>query len=217
VLIVLLMLPLVKPDSLPFLKPLPTPIALAAYRGETTPAQQPQHSNGPVTGTHVLQMFMQPRTFPTLQQAIQTESDAPPIGPIGSCDAPCTGTGMSDPNGVLGAPDTDGARPVLKPAPAPAPHVVHISHMDAGALIRRVQPEYPALARQARVQGQVLLAAVISKEGAIENLRVISGHPMLVRAAINAVKQWRYRPYILNGEPVEVETQIEVNFSLSGN
>jgi protein TonB len=86
-----------------------------------------------------------------------------------------------------------------------------------GSILRRVQPLYPPLARNARVQGSVVLAAVISKAGAIENLRVLSGHPMLVPAAIDAVSQWRYRPYILNNEPVEVETQITVNFTLGGN
>ena len=80
----------------------------------------------------------------------------------------------------------------------------------------RVQPLYPPLARQARIQGQVVIRAVISRNGMIENLQVLSGHPMLVQAAIDAVKQWRYRPYFLNGEPVEVETQVTVNFLLSG-
>jgi len=89
--------------------------------------------------------------------------------------------------------------------------------MMEGNLIRRVQPAYPPLARSARIQGQVVLAAVISKEGMIENLRVLEGHPMLVRAALDAVSQWSYRPYVLNNEPVEVETRITVNFSLSGS
>jgi protein TonB len=89
--------------------------------------------------------------------------------------------------------------------------------MMEGNLLRRVQPAYPPLARSARIQGQVVLAAVISKEGMIENLHVLEGHPMLVRAALDAVSQWRYRPYILNNEPVEVETRITVNFSLSGS
>jgi len=85
-----------------------------------------------------------------------------------------------------------------------------------GNLIQRVQPLYPPLARQARIQGQVILRAVIRRDGMIENLQVLSGHPMLVQAAIDAVKQWRYRPYSLNGEPVEVETQVTLNFVLSG-
>jgi protein TonB len=88
--------------------------------------------------------------------------------------------------------------------------------MMEGNLIYKVQPVYPPLARSARIQGSVLLRAIISRSGTIENLNVISGHPMLVGAAINAVRQWRYRPYILNDEPVEVETQVTINFSLSG-
>lgn len=72
------------------------------------------------------------------------------------------------------------------------------------------------MARAARIEGTVVLQAIISKQGTIENLKVVSGHPMLVQAAIDAVREWRYRPYILNNEPVEVETQITVNFSLAG-
>ena len=85
-----------------------------------------------------------------------------------------------------------------------------------GNLIYRVQPEYPGLARQAHIQGTVLLRAVISREGTIENLQVVSGPPMLVPSAIAAVRHWRYRPYFLNDQAVEVETEITVNFVLSG-
>jgi protein TonB len=88
--------------------------------------------------------------------------------------------------------------------------------MMEGNLIYRVQPRYPVLAIQARVQGQVVLRAMISREGAIENLQVLSGPGMLAPAALDAVRQWRYRPYVLNGEPVEVETQVTVNFVLGG-
>jgi protein TonB len=89
--------------------------------------------------------------------------------------------------------------------------------MSEGDLIHKILPSYPPLARSARIQGQVVLQAVISKQGVIENLKVLAGHPMLVPAAIEAVRQWRYRPYFLNNEPVEVETQIIVNFSLAGS
>jgi len=88
--------------------------------------------------------------------------------------------------------------------------------MLEGSLIRKVTPTYPPLARAARIQGEVVLFAVIGKAGTIDNLRVVSGHPMLIPAAIDAVRQWRYRPYILNSEPIEVETQITVNFVLGG-
>jgi protein TonB len=92
-----------------------------------------------------------------------------------------------------------------------------VSHWAEGNLIYRVQPIYPTLARQARIQGTVELRAVISKAGTIENLVLVHGHPMLSAAAIEAVRQWRYRPYLLNDEPIEVETEITVNFLLSGN
>jgi protein TonB len=106
--------------------------------------------------------------------------------------------------------------PVAVPKVA-TPQRVRVSQgVTQGLLIRKVQPNYPPLARQARIQGSVLLQAEISKDGSIENLHLLSGHPMLAPAAIEAVKQWKYKPYILNGEPVEVETQITVNFTLSG-
>ncbi len=81
-------------------------------------------------------------------------------------------------------------------------------------LLHQVKPTYPQLARTARVQGSVILEAIIDREGRVEGLRVLSGHPLLVRAAWEAVQQWRYRPTLLNGEPVEVLTQVTVNFSL---
>jgi TonB family protein len=85
-----------------------------------------------------------------------------------------------------------------------------------GLLVKRVPPDYPEVARQARVQGQVVLHAIINKNGDIEELSLVSGHPMLAPAALEAVKQWKYKPYLLNGQPVKVVTQIIVNFSLSG-
>jgi protein TonB len=106
---------------------------------------------------------------------------------------------------------------MLPIAPPTISRAIRTSSMLEGNLMRRVQPAYPPLARTARIQGSVILAAVISKAGTIENLRALSGPPMLVPAAIEAVSQWRYRPYILNSEPIEVETQITVNFTLSGN
>jgi TonB family protein len=78
-----------------------------------------------------------------------------------------------------------------------------------------LEPPYPALARAARVRGDVVLSAVIDTDGHITNLQLVRGHPMLVPAAIAAVKQWRYKPYLLNGQPVEVETTITVIFTLS--
>lgn len=89
------------------------------------------------------------------------------------------------------------------------------SGVSTGLLIKKVAPRYPDDAKQARVQGQVVLRAEIDKNGDIQSLTLVSGHPMLAPAAIEAVKQWKYKPYLLEGRPVAVETQIIVNFTLS--
>jgi protein TonB len=100
--------------------------------------------------------------------------------------------------------------------PTPPQRVKVSAGVTAGLLMTKVQPSYPPLAKQARIQGTVVLQAVIGKDGSIQNLRAVSGHPMLIQSAIDAVRQWRYKPYFLNGEPVEVDTQVTVNFTLAG-
>ncbi len=107
--------------------------------------------------------------------------------------------------------------PPPKKKPPPTPKRIRVGGaVQRANLIRQVRPIYPALARQARIQGTVRLTAIIAKNGAIEKLEVLGGHPLLVPSALQAVKQWRYKPTLLNGQPVEVVTQIDVNFTLSG-
>ncbi len=156
-----------------------------------------------------------PTKIPEKVQMIKEEEAPPPTmaagGVVGGVPGGVPGGQMG---GVIGG--IISSTPVAVPKVA-TPQRVRVSQgVSQGLLIRKVQPAYPPLARQARIQGQVLLQAEISKDGTIQNLRLISGHPMLAPAAIEAVKQWRYKPYYLNGEPVEVETQITVIFSLSG-
>jgi periplasmic protein TonB len=99
---------------------------------------------------------------------------------------------------------------------AATPQRVRISQgVTRGLLIHSVQPPYPVLARSARIQGDVVLHAIIDKNGNIQDLQLVTGHPMLVPSAIEAVRQWRYKPYLLNGNPVEVDTTITVIFSLT--
>jgi len=86
----------------------------------------------------------------------------------------------------------------------------------AGYLLQKTMPVYPPIAKAARVQGTVVLQATISKTGTIEGLHVLSGPAMLQQAAVDAVRSWRYRPYLLNGDPVEVETTVNVVFTLGG-
>jgi protein TonB len=113
----------------------------------------------------------------------------------------------------------------IAPPPPPPPPVKAVAtqtgplrvggNVQAANLIKKVTPAYPTLAKSARIQGTVRFTAIIGKDGTIQNLQLVSGHPMLVASATEAVKQWVYKPTLLNGEPVEVITQIDVNFTLS--
>jgi periplasmic protein TonB len=146
---------------------------------------------------------------PIDESSVPPEVDVSGLGVIGR-----TGTSLGR-NGVLDSIGS-GFNTVVPRPPTPSARPPRVSHVMEGNLIYRVQPQYPPLARQARIQGIVVLRAMISREGKIENLQVITGHPLLVKSAMDAVLQWRYRPYYLNNEPVEVETQVTVNFTLSG-
>lgn len=108
------------------------------------------------------------------------------------------------------------AKPVeTKPAAAPPKTVTVASSLQASKLIHQVKPAYPDIAKRASIQGSVRLHAVIAQDGSVQRLQVASGHPLLVAAAVEAVKQWRYSPTLLGGNPVEVVTQIDVNFVLA--
>ena len=108
---------------------------------------------------------------------------------------------------------TTSAKLALAPA---APKRINVGgNVQQARLVNQPRPQYPPLAKQARIQGTVRFTAIIGRDGAIMDLRMVSGHPLLVQAATDAVKQWRYQPTLLNGEPVEVVTQIDVNFTLS--
>ncbi|MGZ4824704.1 MAG: energy transducer TonB [Terriglobales bacterium] len=156
-----------------------------------------------------------PTKIPEKVQMIKEEEAPPPTsglsGVVGGVPGGVPGGQMG---GVIGG--IISSTPVAVPKVA-APQKIRVSQGVAqGLLIHQVKPNYPPLARQARIQGAVVLQAVISKDGTIQGLHVVSGHPMLTPAAIDAVKQWRYKPYFLNGEPVEVETVVTVNFTLAG-
>lgn len=155
-----------------------------------------------------------PTKIPEKVQMIKEEEAPPDLGAGGVPGGVPGGIPGGSTGGVIGGILSSQAVAVPKIA---TPQRVRVSSgVSQGLLIKKVTPNYPPLARQARIQGTVVLQAEISKEGTIQNLQLISGHAMLAPAAIEAVKQWRYKPYLLNGEPVAVETQVVVNFSLSG-
>ena len=153
-----------------------------------------------------------PTKIPKKVEMIKEEDTPPSVGVVGGVPGGVPGGQMG---GVIGG--IISSTPVAVPKVA-APQRVRVSQgVTQGLVIHRVQPIYPQMAKIARVQGAVVLAAIIGKDGTIQNLHVLStASPLLNQAALDAVKQWRYRPYILNGEPVEVDTQITVNFTLSG-
>jgi len=209
---ILLLLPLFFTDALPKLRlmeaiapPAPPPGPPPAMERHTSPVvRQSNISNG---------IVMMPRSIPTQVAQVDDSDSVAEAPPCVLCVTGGTGSSPSA-NSVLNGLGNNTA--VIPPPPKPTATKPPISRMMEGNLIYRPQPVYPPIARSVRVQGPVVLRAIISREGTIENLQVLSGHPMLVKAALDAVRQWRYRPYMLNGEPVEVETQVTVNFLLSG-
>jgi periplasmic protein TonB len=204
----LLAIPLLTIQGPPRLQWLDSPILTPPPAPAPPPTgQHPSHSSN-VSEGHLLSITTIPSTIAVLHE--------PQVGSAPDLDSTGVPGGFGRarreiPGGIsIAAVD-------VAPPPAPVPtHPLKISHWAEGNVIYRVQPVYPQLARQARVQGAVELRAIISKAGTIENLTVVRGHPMLATAAIEAVRRWRYRPYLLNNEPIEVETEITVNFVLSG-
>ena len=209
----LLLMPLVQRQGLPRLRIIEPLSPLGAPVGRAASARQ--HAGEVFTRKPLGHPLLTPTYVPREIPHLGADVPPPPDSLAGNGTAGDVGSnklGNSLWEG-LGA----GPGPSLAPPNSlPSSHPPRISHSMEGSLIDRVQPEYPPLAKQARIQGTVLLRAVIDREGKIENLQVLGGHPLLVEAALKAVRQWRYRPYYLNGQAIEVETQITVHFTLSG-
>jgi protein TonB len=164
---------------------------------------------------------MAPKTIPK-DIAMIKEYELPPTTNVGVVGGVPGGVPGGSPGGVIGG--IIGSVPVAAPPPpppvkeAPKPVTQRITvggNVQQAMLISQPRPVYPQLARQARIQGTVRFSAIIGKDGTIQNLTLVSGHPLLVASATEAVRQWRYKPTLLNGEPVEVVTQIDVNFTLN--
>jgi protein TonB len=165
--------------------------------------------------------LLAPKQIPKDIAMIKEEELPPPSASAGVVGGVPGGVPGGAAGGVIGG--IIGSVPTAAPPPPPpkvekpaTPQRIRVGgNVQAANLIRKVTPVYPPLAKQARVQGTVRFTAIISKDGTIQQLQLVSGHPLLVQAAQDAVKQWLYKPTLLNGEPVEVVTQIDVNFTLS--
>jgi periplasmic protein TonB len=221
---VIVLIPLIYTDSLPkatltsFLvapppPPPPPPPPVAAAPVKVVKVAPRQFDAG---------RLMAPKSIPKEIAMIREEELPPPsasAGVVGGVPGGVAGGTMGGViGGIIGSVPTAAPPPppVVKEKPPPPPQRIRVGgNVQAANLIRKITPQYPPLAKQARVQGVVKFQAIIGKDGTIQNLQLLSGHPLLVPAATEAVKQWMYRPTLLNGEPVEVVTQIDVNFTLS--
>ena len=223
---VLILIPLIYTDTLPraqltsFLVAPPPP-----------PPPPPPPASAPVKVVKIIPRqfdagrLMAPKAIPKDIAMIKEEELPPPMsGAVGVVGGVPGGVPGGTPGGVIGG--IIGGIPTAAPPPPPpvkveekkppTPQRIRVGgNVQQANLIKQPKPVYPPLAKQARIQGTVRFNAIIGKDGAIQNLQLVSGHPLLVPSAQEAVRQWVYRPTLLNGEPVEVQTQIDVNFTLS--
>jgi len=214
---ILVLIPMVFTDALPVSALKGTFVVTAPIRTASMPKPPEIHHTQQNTSDYLNNELVTPIRVPThVNNVVDThtaDTSGDYAGPTIPGAIPLDGAGQSA-----------AMRNLLSSVPQPkppanitTPRAVRLSTgVSEGLLIQKIMPPYPPLARQARIQGQVLLQATIGRDGTIENLQVVSGHPLLIGPALQAVKQWRYRPYLLNNEPVEVETQITVNFTLGG-
>jgi periplasmic protein TonB len=155
-----------------------------------------------------------PKAIPKEVNIIKEEELPPDAGMQGIAGGVPGGIAGGSMGGVLGG--VIGGGKAAPPPPKVVPKRVMVGgNVQAARLVNKVQPLYPPLARQTRISGTVKLHAIIGKDGSVQQLVMVSGHPLLVQAALDAVRQWRYQPTLLNGEPVEVDTEIDVIFSLA--
>ena len=160
--------------------------------------------------------MMAPTVIPKKVEMIKEEEMPPDVGAVGVVGGVPGGIAGGSAGGVLGGiiGGTGGGMP---PPPKPTQQRVRIGgNVQAAKMLRQIQPMYPQIAKTAHVQGTVILHAIISKDGTVQELQYISGPALLMRSAMDAVRQWKYQPTLLNGEPVEVDTTISVVFTLSG-
>lgn len=202
-----LVIPLLKPQSLPevFIRRC---IFVPMSNGDSR--VPPSHSSVQSAGAaHLQPLLVNNSTFSFHRMQNESVKNGSPQAPQIPGDI-----GIGADNGVERTIVSGLATPIPHP-PIATVHPPRISAMMQGNLTKRVEPEYPPIAKQAGIQGSVVIKAIISREGTIERAELVSGSPLLARVALEAVRQWRYRPYYLNDQPVEVETQITVNFVLN--
>jgi len=208
---VLVLLPLWFLDTLPAQQ-------LVTFLVAPPPPPPPPPPAPPMKAVHMVSQIVNgqllaPSKIPKAVKMIKEEETPPPA--MGVAGGVVGGVPGGQSGGVIGSLISAANHSSAAPKAEEIPKRLVVSQgVSLGMLQSQVEPVYPMIARRARVQGRVTLRAVISAQGTIESLQVIDGHPMLVSAALDAVKQWRYKPYMLSGQPVEVETTVFVNFHI---
>jgi protein TonB len=211
-LVILILIPLIYTEALP-------KTMMATMLTAPPPPPPPPPPPAPAQIVHVKPQahlmdagkLVQPKAIPKDVKIIKEDAPEMDAGVQGGVPGGVPGGSMGGViGGVIGG--MGGAPPPPRPTQT---RIKQGGQVQAAMIINRVQPVYPPLARQTRISGTVRLHAIIGKDGSVQQLEVISGHPLLVQSALDAVRQWRYRPTLLNSEPVEVDTTIDVIFSLN--
>ena len=203
----LIIWPLLHPEALPFRLEAPK-VVMPLMPKPPVPVAQAQRESSAPSANMATMSVTRPLIATLLPDRDAAANDAPPLAPFGNR------MGMPDglPTGI-----GDGHGPSVTVAPVKAPARINVSTgVLQGMLLAPIRPVYPAIARAAHVEGTVIVEAVISRQGTIESLHVVSGPAMLQNAALDAIRAARYQPYRLNGEPTEVQTTITVNFRMNG-
>ncbi|HWO36839.1 MAG TPA: TonB family protein [Candidatus Acidoferrum sp.] len=209
---ILILIPLIYTEALP--KTLMSSILLAPPPPPPPPPPPAavQVIHRPVQHLMDAGKLVQPKAIPKDIKIIKEDAEPPDMG--GMAGGVPGGVAGGSAGGVLGG--VIGGAGLAPPPPKITPKRVTVGgNVQAARLVNKVTPLYPPLARQTRISGTVRLHAIIGKNGGVEQLQVVSGHPLLVQSALDAVRQWRYQPTLLNGDPVEVDTEIDVIFSLA--
>lgn len=215
----LIIVPLYTTGTIRFSEPEVTPLIAPPLAPPPPPAVGPAapHITHPhAKMTYKLQKFTPPTAIPRKVSSGDVADTAPDVsGVVGGVPGGVVGGQIGDAIGGI-AGGTGSAPPPPPPPPRPIPKIVRVgSTLKAPRQTLNVDPEYPPLARQTRVWGTVVVDAVIDEQGNVVQARAISGHPLLIPAALKAVLQWKYAPTSLNGQPISVELQVEVHFNLN--
>ena len=212
---VMILIPLIYTEALPKQMLTTFLVAPAPPPPPPPPAAPVQRIVKPVTRLIHNGQMMAPTVIPKKVEMIKEEELPPDVGNVGVVGGVPGGIAGGSAGGVLGG--IIGGVGSLPPPPKANPTRIRVGgNVIQASLIRQVQPIYPPIAKTAHISGTIILHAIIAKDGSIAHLEYISGPPLLMKAAMDAVSQWRYKPTMLNGEPVEVDTTVQVVFTLGG-